>query len=1150
MQPEPTRLTQKSSSSNSSPDPNQPNHHGRHEHDQHALGDLLSGESGGEDHSSAHRPATTAARPAVRGSPVSEPSATRLNSVSPPHSRSPVSRISEHEKASSYLPRKKHNGPSFTVVQRRRIPGPGNCTITDFPNGESRNAFLTSCQRECVRHSRNLLTVVEVLTHILSHLPPASLFDVSLVSRRFHMLVTTPHAWRMAFSRFFPGVEAINASDVMSEAFDTSSENLQSENRAFCRVTALASWRSEYILRTRLLRSLGRGKPAEIRSSSGSGNPRSNSAQTGSAQITYNSNLVTPVSHIHAVFGTALNKRAPSFIHATEEMGSACLSDPRLGKVEQWGFADPQGFSQFVDRYPGDAEYGLGAGDVIGVPNSMDVSQAYGMIYGEGWSGGMIYYRSTEEKRGRALAPPTDIGSVYIGAPALPVLDTICTVWIAKSPNIPNLSEGMVGLLAGSSNGVLSAYSLGTSNAQERRMERGELTARWVLSPGVPIIAIVVDDDFTTQRHARHRIWAVALNALGEAFFLIKFPCRVEALTRAMKLNAQQWETLAWQVGRTVHWEQVEPTRRKARLNPFEDSEVDGSYTPRTSWHGVALSDEQIAAETREIERFARLKPHHFQKSCEGWDMRRRLEVDFAACDDDNTGEGVLVLQCGLEDDTPTSIKRYTRCKTRESSKNVPYYHHSSEHPVETPEPERPSIFGDTGSKNQGQPAWSFADLKRTRRSSAAQSDTSICTNVVEEWLISTLSFGTLKSTQITTAATDRSTFATLTTFEDPLLGMVGSSAATSPTMSPLSRLSPPAAAADVPGQRARLMAVGTKTGLIILWNIRASTPSTSILDNVIKPVRIIHTDSPQISCLALTALYLVHGGNDGLVQAWDPLASNLDPIRTLNSRFSSRARRRLIQAEASPQGVGINLFAAGALCLDPDPTSLRGMVSLGTHLRYWSYSSSAADQYKGNKRRLRRSERGSNQNTDRFSGTGRGALKEYIANEKHELEYEKKKKRKEEERLAGRFGTELLGPGATEDEILAYATLLSQEAAANDELRRKSASSSESGETIIEGSVPRAADNTSIEISEEGDPELREAIKLSLQEHRTSQAGSSGTASFIAQRSSPPSSADESTAEIDDLEFALRLSLAEEKSLEEAPGKRVKEGKGKGRAD
>ncbi len=40
--------------------------------------------------------------------------------------------------------------------------------------------------------------------------------------------------------------------------------------------------------------------------------------------------------------------------------------------------------------------------------------------------------------------------------------------------------------------------------------------------------------------------------------------------------------------------------------------------------------------------------------------------------------------------------------------------------------------------------------------------------------------------------------------------------------------------------------------------------------------------------------------------------------------------------------------------------------------------------------------------------------MKDYIANEKLELEREKKIRLKEEERLAGRYGIDLLGPGAT----------------------------------------------------------------------------------------------------------------------------------------
>src|SRR5690606_9054473 len=109
-----------------------------------------------------------------------------------------------------------------------------------------------------------------------------------------------------------------------------------------------------------------------------------------------------------------------------------------------------------------------------------------------------------------------------------------------------------------------------------------------------------------------------------------------------------------------------------------------------------------------------------------------------------------------------------------------------------------------------------------------------------------------------------------------------------------------PSSASDIPGQRARFMAVGTATGVVYIFDIRAAASRNPELINSIPPIRVIYTDSPQISSLALTSLYVVHGGNDGLVQAWDPLASSTQPIRTLNSRFSSRARRRLIQAETS----------------------------------------------------------------------------------------------------------------------------------------------------------------------------------------------------------------------------------------------------------
>ena len=250
---------------------------------------------------------------------------------------------------------------------------------------------------------------------------------------------------------------------------------------------------------------------------------------------------------------------------------------------------------------------------------------------------------------------------------------------------------------------------------------------------------------------------------------------------------------------------------------------------------------------------------------------------------------------------------------------------------------------------------------------------------------------------------------------------------------------------------------------------------------------------------------------------------------------------------------------------MDPDPTILRGMVTLGSHLRYWSYSSQAADQYKGNKRRLRRSERGSNQGGDRFSGTGRGALKEYIANEKLELEREKRNKREEEKRLAGRFGVDLLGPGASEDEILAYATMLSEEAAQSDELRRNGAIDGKSIDTATEQATASQLPSFA---PDDVDNDMAEAIRLSLLENGDASAypvGHAGASEIpvkyakvkrhkTSPASSPPGSgavvpslnanqfSHNQAAELEDLDLALQLSQVEEESRTEGE-------KGKGRA-
>ncbi|KAJ5097887.1 hypothetical protein N7532_004888 [Penicillium argentinense] len=1089
MQSESTAVSQRTLPVDSSQANANLSQHGNNLDDGAVSGPLHSGEAG-------DTPVEISSSPGSNHPPLSD-------SVSTPPS--PAQRVTEHENAGS--PRKANHG--FRVVKsssRSQLP------LDSLPN--------------------------EVLTHILSHLPPQTLSAITLVSRRFHSLVTTPHAWRIAFSRFFPGPLAMES----GRRAGPDEVNLMSDRRFFARLTALASWRSEYILRTRLMRSLGRGKPARFEPSKRNGTVRSASARNGSAVSTYTSNLLFPVSKIHGSFNNP--EKEPTFIHGASEQGVASASDPSTVKVSTWGLSDHHMFRHFADAFPGDAPYGLGAGEMVGVPNPMDVSQLYGMIYGEGCPQGRSYFISTTEQRGRFLGA-SDLGShPYLGIPAVNMIThAVCSVWIAKSSSILKTTGGLVAMMSGSSSGILTAYAMGPHPTYEGRYERGQETAKWVLSPGVPIIGIAVDDTYSPKRCSHRRIWAVALNALGEIFYLSDLPRKPETSPTA-KLNAEQHDELAWKTGRTARWELLELSRRKARPDPFSRELVDGSYSPRSSSDSMCLNADQVAAETEEIEKFLAFKPKHFRKVCEGWNMKCDLLVDFAGDDGRGFGESIIVIARG-GDESKASVQRYLRTASQPGL--------GSSSPLPAPqlrgEKAHASLFGGPTPRESLPPS----------RSSSRSTDP--VPAVGAEWRISDFNFDDRKLVEITTSALDNSTFATLPAEEDPLLGMSGSSLSSATSSPMLPHMEKPRSILEVPGQRARYLAVGTATGLVFVWDIRALAARNLEVINSIPPIRVIQTESPQVSCVALTSLYVVHGGNDGLVQAWDPLASSTQPIRTLNSRFSSRARRRLVQAEASVLGVGNNYFATGAICLDPDPTNLRGMVSLGTHLRYWSYSSSAADQYNTSKRRLRHGLRGSNGAADgqRFNNSGRGAIRDFIEDERVELERQQIADEEERAHLSARFGVDLLGPDVDEEQLLAYAQMLSQETYPGDATQQSqqnaeasSATSTSFSDAVGASSFGVGADSSSSSpyqnpTDDDVDDDLAEAIRLSLQEESVASPVDQTPSIPIkyAKGVKPPnaSSPGNRTAEssrqkeMDDLEFAIQLSLAENKSRDDADG-------------
>jgi len=203
-------------------------------------------------------------------------------------------------------------------VKKTNWQGRLDSPISKFPSGiASILLFVQSC-----RLIVGLST--EVLIHSLSFLDPQTLLTASLVSRHFHSLIASSNVWRSAFSRYFPSASLDQISSDLHESAALSSSQ---DRRFFTRLSAGGGgddlWRKEYILRTRLLRDLARGKPHISASRS---SPVSKNSQ-GSVVITYNA-LTGPMSHLAAGFSS----RGVRLLHASVETIVATASDATVGR--------------------------------------------------------------------------------------------------------------------------------------------------------------------------------------------------------------------------------------------------------------------------------------------------------------------------------------------------------------------------------------------------------------------------------------------------------------------------------------------------------------------------------------------------------------------------------------------------------------------------------------------------------------------------------------------------------------------------------------------------------------------------------------------------------------------------------------------------
>jgi hypothetical protein len=893
-------------------------------------------------------------------------------------------------------------------------------------------------------------------------------------------------------------------------------------------------------------------------SPSGKGRRSSNFA-TAAPVVLHDTQLAFPITMVHANFDDAAGARAQNSLIASHHNEEARLMNIVSGKADRaWSTWNDAFFRRrFEELYPDHEMWGHGSGQMIGNPNPVAISRPYGVVVGEGCPEGRVSFHAAAENAQQFLQNTswTSAASTTLGMPSVPTnREGISSVWVARSSTIPSLSNGMVGILSGSSLGIVSAYSLGHVGMRDKSITRGELTARWVLSPGVPVTSIVVDEHYSLKRQAQNRIWAIALNALGEVFYLTKFPKRLPLEKRPNNPEkGERVERLAWLSARSVNWNMVEPSRRTSVPDPYGDQTQDGSYSPRSSWDGMCLSDDQVQAETAEMAKFLRRRPMEFRQDCIGWDMQRKIEVDFAGDDGNFAGEAILVVTNPAPTDikSDAGAKRYMRVK---SSKILGGGGSQANSEPVTPRAVSPvpasheSIFGPDPVSSRPE---SSSDMSKNVIASL---------NIIapfEEWWASDFKYKT--HLQITCTTMDCSRIANLTLSEDPIITANGNSANSSGSSSPTGTYDTVPNVGSIPGQRARFVAVGTSMGFIYIWNMRAPRPRSQGYTHIVEPVRIIDAgmrNNSGVTCLAMNSLIIVHGDNDGLVQAWDPLASQTQPIRTISSPFTGRVRRKVLEAEATSDH-DHSLFSAGAIVLDPDSTILRGIVAIGTHIKHWQFRADDVNALgsRGNKRRRRKEARGINSSSGTPTGmTSRGGIAGFIEDEVRDLTAERKRENKERQRLQQRFGVGMLG----EEEELQLAILLSEEAF--------------DVESQSERSTPRLAAATAATIpnDESVDPDIAEAIRRSLQESSIDSSPMvmtplspspsppvwGGPIRFSTRgRRSPGSSSPKADAgssgadEASDLELALMLSMADQDRsgiIDDFPSLGSDHGKGK----
>lgn len=295
-----------------------------------------------------------------------------------------------------------------------------------------------------------------------------------------------------------------------------------------------------------------------------------------------------------------------------------------------------------------------------------------------------------------------------------------------------------------------------------------------------------------------------------------------------------------------------------------------------------------------------------------------------------------------------------------------------------------------------------------------------------------------------------------------------------------------------------RIFAGGDNNGTVFVYNARAQSPSQG--NSIVQPLYAISTVTDvKVTALALNSLVVVTGSHDGTAKAYSILNGSL--LRTL---CSSNSRRRRLRPPSPTDDQTQNPIVAISLTSNLK-SEIRGAIAFGNgHIGYWNFTPHGVRTFSQSRKRRR----------IRASAK---EIKDFVSNEiKRDAEegIEDASKRKHWEKLNGGI--------KEEDVAIQVAMMMSRE----EEERRLEFH----GENVVE----RSEDEVSVVDEEVWEPGRRISFGCTSGSASPSVQGNieKQLGDVVVFRNGV-SKGKESHRFDEDLEFAIRLSLAEYESRE-----------------